>query len=138
MKNTVKLVLGDWSHDGHGMSEVKSINCTHTLKELEKAYKLGTSKIGFDFSKYVAIDYRANILDANLVKRLRDHGLKMEFEFGEKELFGQEKEFGFVFLGKDDFCRIYLFICQLGNPKIEYIEVESDEDELYIGGYGLF
>ncbi len=35
----IKLVIGDWSKDGHNQSEDVIINCNKSIEELQEAYK---------------------------------------------------------------------------------------------------
>lgn len=44
-----KIVLGDYSCDGHGRYEIYWVNSTFSKKEIKKIYKNVTKKIGFSF-----------------------------------------------------------------------------------------
>lgn len=130
LKHSITLVVGDWSGDGHEKTEKISVVCSHSSKELEEAYNKGTEKLGFNFTQTVAVEYEDNKLYAKEIKLLRANGIDMEFEDGEDEN-------GNVCLMVDDFWNLYLAICKLGNPKIEYKEGKQKQ-KINIGGYGLF
>lgn len=46
MFNMMKLVVGDWSNDGHGMSEFVYFNCNMPEHEVKKAYLEAVAKCG--------------------------------------------------------------------------------------------
>jgi hypothetical protein len=129
LKHLIQVVVGDWSEDGHGKTFALSINCSHSGRSLETAYKKGTAKVGFDLVESVADRYEDNELPADKLQALVKNGVKIEFENG-------VEDDGTVSLTREDFAKLYLAICQLGNPKIEY--KKSRQDKVRVRGYGLF
>lgn len=129
LKHLNQVVVGDWAVDGHGKTFTVSINCSHSGRSLETAYKKGTAKVGFDLLETVAVHYEDNELPADKLQALVKNGINIEFENG-------LEEDGTVSLTREDFPKLYLAICQLGNPKIEY--KKSKQDNIRIRGYGLF
>lgn len=135
MKHIITLVLGDWSHDGHNQSETVNIRTNLNKKEMEKAYRAGTEKLGFDFCAEVAEDYEDNSVPSEYWELLKQAGYKNE---------GLEKEAvkfndGEISLWTDSFIDIYLFIVKLGNDKFESERLlDKDNPQIKIGGYGLF
>ena len=50
MKHKFKLVLGDWSGDGHREYVNRVIECNHDVKTMQEAYKASCKKFGFSFN----------------------------------------------------------------------------------------
>jgi hypothetical protein len=134
LRHRVRLVLGDWSNDGHGRVDHQIIASNLSGAEIEQAYKLGTKQLGFDFRANICSgyeDHRVSIMDA---ARFRELGCGIfeefeEFEFDEK---------GGYSLNREDFVTLFLFLCTLGRPGFCYELVTDTMDSINIGGYGLF
>ena len=130
LSNTISIVVGDWSDDGHGKTAHYQIQSNLSHKEISKAYKKGSKKLGFDFSETVASSYDDSEIPAEELVKLREAGWTGEFydvaEPGEPQ-----------YLEADTFMEIWLFIAKLGNPLMEY-EIPAVDSTLNIGGYGLF
>lgn len=47
--NRMKLVLGDWSGDGHNICEHIVVDVNHTVEEVRRAYKASVEKTGISF-----------------------------------------------------------------------------------------
>lgn len=47
--NKMKLVIGDWSDDGHGKHFDITLECNYTVKEIQDAYKLSVIQTGLGF-----------------------------------------------------------------------------------------
>ena len=45
-----KLVLGDWSEDGHGISEDFLFECNYDVHKIRQAYKDSCRKLGVTFN----------------------------------------------------------------------------------------
>lgn len=144
-ENIITLVLGDWSHDGHGLTDRINISSNLTDKEITKAYKAGKKKLSFDFDR-VAEDYE----DSRLTKVRWGEFLKLGFSNPEYEkkwsepyqpgdTYDPDDEESDLVLDSEGFARLYLFLVKLGNDKFEY-EILSDKQNptIEIGGYGLF
>lgn len=127
--NTINLVLGDWSHDGHGKSETVTIETNLTVKQIANAYKKGSKKIGFDLTEEVASEYEDSSLPIDVVDSLNDAGFDVEKEVG---MYNDELDS----LDTDNFVKIYLFIVGVGAPSFKYKIVHNVD--INIGGYGLF
>ncbi len=130
----VKLIVGDWSHDGHEKTKVFFVNVKGVKKEdnLLEAYNKGTELVGFDLTNEVCDDYKNDVLLHEYAAKLVELGLQ-DFILATPE--EDEYENGYS-LDPDTFADIYMFICKLGNPGLKY-EI-LDPPELHIGGYGLF
>lgn len=46
-KYIVELIVGDWSNDGHGQTDVTVIESNLTPSEVKAAYSLGVDKCGY-------------------------------------------------------------------------------------------
>jgi hypothetical protein len=133
MSNTISLVLGDWSGDGHEKTETIVLRSNLTNKQIEDAYKKGTNKVGFDFIRTIANEYEDNVISAEKLDALIELGLKDFDRIGDDT---DEDDYN---LDTDSFADIYLFIVKLGNEDFEYkILVGESNPEIRIGGYGLF
>lgn len=148
----ITLVVGDWSHDGHGMCDKILIQSNADVSKIEAGYRAGTAKLGFDFCEEVASDYEDGRIHLAELKKLRDAGFKrkLEDEHTEEEAKATAKEFEKYgrasqtnweywaggCLDPETYCEIYQFIVQLGDPLIVFTPIEHGE--LRIGGYGLF
>lgn len=140
LPHVTSLVLGDWSDDGHGKTDITSIKSNLDPDQIMEAYKKGSKKLGFDFINEVAADYEDSAIDANQLQKLVDAGLDIEKSFQDdysikeaKEALENEQRAG---LWVDSYRNIFLFIVKLGNDKFEY-EIDNNA-QLNIGGYGLF
>jgi hypothetical protein len=132
LKETINLIVGDWSGDGHSKKEITCIKCNLSLKEIKLAYKKGTEIVGFSLSEDVCKNYEDNFISIEKYNKLCDLGMPEEIGDG-CNLFNNDK----IYLIGDDFVYIYLFIVKLGNPKFSWLN-SSVDDNIFIGGYGLF
>jgi hypothetical protein len=48
--NKMYLVLGDWSDDGHGKTDKELYSCSHTVEEVQQAYKDSCKLTGISFN----------------------------------------------------------------------------------------
>lgn len=140
-EHVTTLVVGDWSGDGHDKKDATVIRANLDSKQIMKAYKKASEKLGFNFIDDVAADYEDRILSRDRLKTLLDNGLDLEVLGGDyeikeaKECLEDEDSEG-VSLWIDSYRDIFLFIVKLGNDSFEW--EESHGDSLNIGGYGLF
>lgn len=65
----IKLIIGDWSHDGHNLTETKTFTSNLSAKEIEAAYFAGCEKIGGNIADYIN-DYEATTVPLKLVKKI--------------------------------------------------------------------
>jgi hypothetical protein len=134
-KYKIKLTMGDWSHDGHGLTEHVMVMCNLTATQLQQAYKRGCEKVGFDFTRDVAASYEDNVLPQGLLKKLEEQGfVPKEFASEWADPYDGEK----FRLGPDNFWQIWMFVAGLSSTLLDYEEVTGDFTDVRIGGYGLF
>lgn len=137
----IKLVVGDWSNDGHNQSDTFYIRSNKTAEEIEaaipKAMDLtGMSFKGGDPKKYyqVACDYEDSYIPAKVLNKLKDKGIEFPYDKLENEPDAE----GSVCLVPDDFVEVWCWFVKLGDPSIE-IKIENTSiPTIYPGGYGLY
>lgn len=137
--NSINLIVGDWSHDGHSMTDTIAIKSNLTKEEIKNAYKQGVKTIGIDLSKDICTEYDV----CSISKEQFDKFISLGFVPSWMKKYKPErlaKEFSKIdldFIG-EFFVEMYLFTVKLGNSDFEY-EIEDEcENEINIGGYGLF
>lgn len=138
----VRLVVGDWSKDGHGQSDTYIYEVNLTKQDLLAAYKVGCKRLSLKVSAenyreaYLNFceDYQDPKVPPEVVRALRAEGLDPD------ELFecwsgdgGDEDYVGTV----DAWPELWLAIAKLGEPSLTYAQVYGD-DSIEIGGYGLY
>ena len=128
--NTINLVVGDWSNDGHGQTEVITIESNLTLSEIVEAYEKGKTISGIDL-EYVCAEYQQNTFGRQVYDKLVELGMLANSI--ESEVENDDIE---VNISPFDFAYIYMFIVSLGNPDLKYEIIKPDA--IRIGGYGLF
>ncbi len=129
MKHTITLTLGDWSRDGHNISDTVCIESNIDAKELQKAYRAGVEKTNVDLTKDIARDYEDGILPEDAFQKLATFGLKDIFDKG----IDDKKQ-----LWTDSFAEVWLFIAKQGNAEFAYSLVNRHTSDIKIGGYGLY
>ena len=129
--NKIKIVVGDWSGDGHSMTSEYTYDCSINKEELQKAFKEGSEIIGFNLSD-ICEDYEDNKISEDCVEKVFNHLPDFNFEDFTKEEYDNECD---LTLTPDDFVKLYFEIARLGKNFI-YNKVESES--INIGGYGLF
>lgn len=153
------LILGDWSNDGHGRTEVVTVD--HNLSShsaLNGAHTMGCKILGHNFANVVARAYECPYIPEEVLEALIEHKILMEvpeeektqsFEKGNRywRLTGvvdsycdwlSEYDDNFV-IDSDLYAELWLRIAQLGEPSLTYTRVGSgDSNRITIGGYGLY
>lgn len=128
MREIVRVVLGDWSDDGHGKTETYVIKTNLSGKELEKAFKAGVKKSGFDITEHCGDNEDYAIPDD-----LYDYFEKAGVVFD-----SIQDEPGNHFCCTDDFFHVYMKTCEIGNDTLKWSVEKNYDNEIRIGGYGLF
>lgn len=143
----VKLILGDWSNDGHGMTDVTNILVNCSGDTLEEAYEIGVQIVGFDI-KDTCHKYEDSSINAHELTLLDIHGFDLNniegcYKDEDDEEYDEDSRLEDVYLYKDEFVAIWLFIAGLGFKALtgEELIVNKTVDQVVsikIGGYGLF
>lgn len=134
LPHLINLIVGDWSHDGHSMTETITISCNLDKKETVKAYKKGTKKVGFDLTDDVCSDYEDMSVDPEVIKKMREAGIRVEDFIKQYE---DDSSWSFEY-DATSFAEVWLQIARLGNPDLEYEINVHDSPNINIGGYGLY
>lgn len=124
----IKLVMGDPSNDGHGISETVILSTEYTVKQIqdfvrsaERALGLKMEDIAHEYEEpYISSEHREALMLAGVVG-------PEDFEAWE----------GNFWVTSADYLHIYLSLAEMGNggkPVGEVLEVE----QIDIGGYGLY
>ena len=130
LEHQINLVMGDWSHDGHCMSETVTIRTNLSSDELIDAYEKGSKQVEFDLTGDVAADYEEYSFPDEFIEKLQPFGFKAD-EFLEQPYVDDSWA-----VSGNAFWRIWLFIAKIGDPSLEFEEV--DNVDIIIGGYGMF
>lgn len=151
----VKLIVGDWSGDGHEKSEDFFVEVDDAI-DLNKFYKKGTKLLGVNFIEKFCTDYEDQYVSSKFWKLLKSKTelperlvrvVENEEYYYDENFEGYDNEDS----GEDDtppspdhhslqpttFVIIYLEICKLGGLE-NYKLVEDTFETIDIGGYGLF
>lgn len=129
MKYQLKIVCGDWSNDGHGMTDSIFIESNLNHEDIEVAYKRGAKEIGLDFRNDVARQYEDHKMSQAQMDILRANNINTEVD----EWYGEPSSYS---LDSDSYIEIFLEICKIGNYNFNYEKIETRE--VHIGGYGIF
>jgi hypothetical protein len=119
----IELVAGDWSGDGHCKKETFVIESNLGARLVQRAFALGSFKLGFDLTRDVAERYNHSMSDEKVAK-LKEAGFDGDIDF--------------KWLTAENFKEMYLFIAKLGNPQFRYKFPVKSNSTICIGGYGLF
>lgn len=130
LKHVIKLVVGDYSSEGHGQTDSIVIRSNLTNKEMVEAKVIGAKKIDFKFDKFCK-DYEDNVIPFKEFKKLIDAGIIKEMGWYESK---EEED---LYADPDTFADIFLFLVKLGNEKFEY-KISNADSVINIGGYGLY
>lgn len=125
----IKLILGDWSDDGHGKTSDVIIESSLTGKEIEEAFKVGAKIIGEDIT-----DYCDEYEDFTIPKKALEKISEFISHEDIKEILAEDEDN--PYLEQELYAYIYLETAKIGNKDFEYKILYLPE--LYIGGYGLF
>jgi len=129
----IKIVIGDPSNDGHGVTESFLFNSNKSLSELKEIYKINSEALGFDLMQYCH-EYE----DSVIPKEVLDPVCKLlNFDITQY-MGGDEFEDGISYdLYVDLYVDLFIAILQYGTFGV-IMEQIKETDGWDIGGYGLF
>jgi hypothetical protein len=133
LSNTIDLVMGDWSDDGHGETEQVTIKSNFNKIWIDRAYESASDILGFCFINEVAKNYEEPYIDNELIIKLRE-------VLEEPNLLDGVIDEHAECIGIDsyEYLDIYLKIIKLGDPDFKYKIIGDNNEQINIGGYGLF
>jgi hypothetical protein len=120
----IKLVVGDYSCDGHGRSEDFYILSNLAHKELTSAFYKGEEIIGISFYDQLS-EYDTRHLDQHTID-------KMAMYF---DVYGIDADY---WIQPHEYVDYWLQIAKVGNPDLKFDYDDGSEPIIEIGGYGLF
>jgi hypothetical protein len=130
----IRLTVGDWSKDGHGMTSSFNVDTDMTTAEFLECYKRGVELVGFDLTEFCD-EYEDCTLSVRHIKTLEGFGCKVAVDDYDPE----EKDIDLdddVSLCDESYAELYVFIANLGSPLP--LTIVTDDNEVSIGGYGLY
>lgn len=140
----IKIEIGDYSGDGHGISEVVQLLCNRTIQELENLYKKSCELTGLQFTTNGDVSGRNRTWqEINKWKVLQDYQENEMSEFQQKEFAKHGIEIDDLDFSyeTDKFTSLFLEFLQLSDKELqwEFVEEEQKEEvlQLYIG-YGIY
>lgn len=137
----IKIEIGDWSGDGHNISEVVELMSNRTIEELSILYKKSCELTGLQFTTNgdesgrdrdweemdkwkVLQDYQQNELTDFQIEEFSKHGIDID-----------NKDFAYETV---KFTELFLQFLKLSDPDFEWeIIKERDVLQLFIG-YGIY
>ena len=121
-----KFTVGDWSHDGHGMTDVFIFETPATIQEVRVA--IGNLREGFPEWESVAEDYEDSSVTPLIAEKLNEYGVGTE---------GRDLEY--FFDGSDDYADIWALLIAHFTPSVALTRVKDNKmPTIHGGGYGLF
>ena len=127
MKYKFKLVMGDWSDDGHGESDTKICSSSHSIDEVRDAHKKLAIK-GIDLLSQCD-EYLINNLEKGFVEKLNSIGFDInDFVYDEDE----------YYVSSTDWMKLYMELAKIEIPELEYKFINAALQSICIGGYGLY
>jgi len=138
--HTITLVMGDWSHDGHSKTYNAYIKSNLDVKQIQKAYEIGSKAIKIDLVEDICADYEDQTLKFKDFKKFIDAGFLKKYDgFNEDELKSIKNKTDLEYIDTDLYLELYLFTVFCGSDKFKYEILENPDDtNIDIGGYGLF
>jgi hypothetical protein len=150
MKNTLKLVVGDWSSDGHNQSEFFYFDSNLSEAEVKAAYLEAVKKCGVGLHrpargekhKAICTEYEERTFPLELKAKLESIGVDFEKVGGSEIVFGSWGDFG-----AEGVAQLFLQLVKGVRPDFEY-EIINDrvpcvngfwsKDFNFSFGYGVY
>lgn len=134
-----KIVLGDWSCDGHCIKEEYIISCNYDETEVKKAYQRSKKKYKVTFDSYedlaIAVEYQNSTISPKVEEILKSAGIDLRKDWDWYEEDPEEE----LYLETESFLELFFDYVKLSLPDIEYKIVSEDIPNLGLSmGYGLF
>ena len=126
MKFQTTFEIGDWSHDGHCISEDVVVKHNKTYNCIRDHYRMAQKEHGIDFET-LCEDYDDSTIKFGDLEKLVELGIISQDEVEDDEYWVQ---------GAKDFVRLYLEYTKTYLNTLEYKFV--DVHKVHLGGYGLF
>ena len=126
--NRTKVILGDWSGDGHNITETYIVEISCTNEELQEFYRNAVKKSGIQFEN-ICEEYEDAVISGEIISTLTKLGVKIpEFDCD------YEDENDFI-AEPDNYLELLLNFCKLGGD-FKYKVVNDDVLFKNPSGYG--
>lgn len=130
----IKLIVGDWSDDGHGKTDIYLIKSNLSKKDIEEAFDQGVAKIGCDIT-----DHCKGYTDSKIAREEYNKFVAQGFKRGDYIYEDEDDESGPFYVSSETYRDLYLFTVKCGNDNFIFKHVFEDrKNDIKIGGYGLF
>jgi hypothetical protein len=158
MNYTWKLTVGDWSHDGHGLTEAESFNSNYELADVVAAHKTASTEHGLALGKECK-NYEQSLLSSNFLAKYREVFANNQTaldvliddwdgEFAScyqtvddlaelTEIRNETASWSQIHIGWPSYIEMYLLIAQLHLPDLVWKPIAELKNNQNIGGYGL-
>lgn len=138
MEHKMKLTIGDWSWDGHGLTEVKFLRSSHSREEIADAYKTSCKSTEIDFAAECASEYEDQSFPAEKFLELGCNRDVLRHDNSDEEDVSE-----WNINDADHMFNLLVWFCQLSLPDLKLEAVMDEIPELVhdVGnglGYGLF
>jgi hypothetical protein len=147
----VRIVIGDWSKDGHNKMEFFTFQCSHEEKDIKKAYKAAIKKCkvslhddGGRLRNAVCCNYEDSIIPADKLRSLKELGVN--FDFRESKFHKNDAGEDEMSCNPQDIANLFFAIVKTQIPGFEYKLVKEknpingfwSKDFNFSFGYGCF
>jgi len=128
MEHKFKLVVGDWSGDGHGQSDTEVCSCSHSVDEVMDAHKKLVSK-GINLLSQCK-KHDDSKLGKDFIEKLNGIGFNLSdfFEFFD----------GNYYVLATEWMKLYMELVKIEIPYLQYKFINDGLPSICIGGYGLY
>lgn len=132
-KYTIKFVLGDWSHDGHGLYETHFVVSTKPIEHLEKLHQHCKKLFNIDIDSWFE-NYESRKLTDEQVDALVKAGIDIEFKdyclVRDDGVYYVEDNVGVL--------NLWLDCLNLVDKSVDFTVLEDNLPTMTGPGYGLF
>lgn len=127
----IELVVGDWSKDGHGISETFLFEVNLNKEQIYKAYKKGSKILGYDLIETKCRGYEESSVTELWWKEFLEATKTKDEDYTVDGAYN-----GNISIYPETWAQMYWAVCKLGDESLTYEEVEND-GRIEINGYGL-
>jgi len=135
---TIPLILGDYSGDGHGVTETYKLGSSLPLKDLRELYFKAVELHGFDLGREVCSKYDDCVISEEICEKLTKNG----YPDMERILEGER------WIDTDAYVHIFIWYMTSADPSLRLELISSEEMFHFYGadkrgrhippfGYGL-
>jgi hypothetical protein len=144
--NTYRLVIGDWSHDGHEKSDIFRFKTNYTREQIIEAYKVAEERSGVSLTSHSGIltDYEDGTIKGEAIDKLKALGVSIEELLKTHDLDDWEGE---ISVSPDGVARLFLamvgavandFEWEEDHDRSEFINGFWQKDFNHSMGYGVY